>query len=117
MKRNKKSNSILDLESIRLLGRCILGDKNGNLLSVGGNVPNTLNLWLKANAGNNPFEEYSIWSNIMNCIGERKFIKKSINKDELYKITQNAYKEVKSEYSIDNGARQVIDVINDIVNQ
>ena len=75
MKRNKKSNSILDLESIRLLGRCILGDKNGNLLSVGGNVPNTLNLWLKANAGNNPFEEYSIWSNIMNCIGERKFIK------------------------------------------
>ena len=53
----------------------------------------------------------------MNCIGERKFIKKSINKDELYKITQNAYKEVKSEYSIDNGARQVIDVINDIVNQ
>lgn len=85
MKRNKKSNSILDLESIRLLGRCILGDKNGNLLSVGGNVPNTLNLWLKANAGNNPFEEYSIWSNIMNCIGERKFIKKSINKDELYK--------------------------------
>ena len=78
-------SAILDLESIRLLGRCILGDKNGNLLSVGGNVPNTLNLWLKANAGNNPFEEYSIWSNIMNCIGERKFIKKSINKDELYK--------------------------------
>ncbi|MFR7995380.1 MAG: glycosyltransferase [Clostridium sp.] len=39
------------------------------------------------------------------------------HKDELYKITQNAYKEVKSEYSIDNGARQVIDVINDIVNQ
>ena len=43
-------------------------------------------------------------------------IEKSKNKDELYKITQNAYKEVKSEYSIDNGARQVIDDINDIVN-
>ena len=42
---------------------------------------------------------------------------KSTDDFELYKITQNAYKEVKSEYSIDNGARQVIDVINDIVNQ
>lgn len=36
------------------------------------------------------------------------------HKDELNKIIQNSYNEVKDEYSIDRGARQVLDIINSI---
>ena len=72
MKISNKANSLLDLESIRLLGRRLLGDESGDLLSVDGDVPSTLNSWLKAKAGSNPFQEYSTWSNVVNSIGELK---------------------------------------------
>ena len=85
MKISNKANSLLDLESIRLLGRRLLGDESGDLLSVDGDVPSTLNSWLKAKAGSNPFQEYSTWSNVVNSIGELKVKRKIIDKDELYK--------------------------------
>ena len=85
MKISNKANSLLDLEAVRLLGRSLLGDESGDLLSINGAIPNSLNLWLKAKAGSNPFEEYSTWSNVINSIGELTVKRKIIDNDDLYK--------------------------------
>lgn len=85
MKEIKNSNTRLDLESIKLLGRTLLGDKSGILLTTDSNIPRNLSIWLRENTTGNSFEEYSVWSNISNYFGERNVVKTSIDKDELYR--------------------------------
>lgn len=86
MMRNKKSNSKLDLESIRVLGRILLGDKTGFLLIKDHNISKELRLWLREDAGSNPFNEYSDWSNVVkNIFKNRKFVKINVDNDDLYR--------------------------------
>ncbi len=85
MKSSKKGTYILDLESIRLIGRTLLGDKNGISLTKDSDIPKALVDWVRGVPMNNPMEEYNIWDNVIKqSYGERKFIEMDINKDKLY---------------------------------
>ena len=85
MKQNIIATSKLDLESIRLLGKTILGDKTGILLSMDINVPNNIMSWLEENSSDNPFDEYTNWNNISSRIQVKNINGVSIDKDDLYK--------------------------------
>ena len=85
MKNNRIATSKLDLESIRLLGKTLLGDKKGILLSMDINIPNNLMVWLEENSSDNPFDEYINWNNISSRIEVKNVNGVSIDKDDLYK--------------------------------
>lgn len=61
--KGERSSTRLDLESIRVLGRILLGDKEGRLLAIGNDVPNNVKKWLSGHASDNPFLEYRMWCN------------------------------------------------------
>ncbi|WP_195988574.1 J domain-containing protein [Clostridium sp. D53t1_180928_C8] len=85
MKNNKIATSKLDLEAIRLLGKTLLGDKKGILLSMDINIPNNLMVWLEENSSDNPFDEYINWNNISSRIEVKNINGVNIDKDDLYK--------------------------------
>ena len=85
MKLDKKGTYLLDLESIRLIGRTLLGDKNGISLVKDSEIPKPLIDWVRGVPMNNPLEEYKIWDNVIRqSYGERKFIDMEINKGKIY---------------------------------
>lgn len=85
MKLSKKGTYLLDLESIRLIGRTLLGDKNGISLVKDSDIPKPLIDWVRGVPMNNPIEEYNLWDKVIKqSYGEKKFIKMDINKDKLY---------------------------------
>jgi hypothetical protein len=85
MKTSKKGTYLLDLESIRLIGRTLLGDKNGISLIKDSDIPKTLFDWVRGVPMNDPMEEYKLWDNVIKeSYGERKFIEMNIIKDKLY---------------------------------
>ena len=85
MKQNRIATSKLDLEAIRLLGKTLLGDKLGILLSMDINIPSNLMIWLEENSSDNPFDEYTKWNNISSRIQVKNISGVSIDKDDLYK--------------------------------
>ena len=85
MKQNRIATSKLDLEAIRLLGKTLLGDKLGILLSMDINIPSNLMIWLEENSSDNPFDEYTKWNNISSRIQVKNINGVSIDKDDLYK--------------------------------
>lgn len=81
----KQFNTLVDLESIKFLGRTLFGDMNGTLIKSDSNIPRKLSNWLKENTTSNTYEEYSTWVNISNYFRNKNEMKISIDKDELYK--------------------------------
>lgn len=81
----KKFNTLVDLESIKFLGRTLLEDMNGVLLKTDMNILIKISSWLKENTTGNTYEEYSAWSNISNYFKNKNEVKISIDKDELYR--------------------------------
>ena len=82
---SSKANAIIDLESIRLLGRTLLSYNTSRVLSRGTKVPKNLMIWLEENSSDNPFDEYIKWTSISQKIEYRDFIRFNIDKDDLYK--------------------------------
>ena len=84
--KSKKVGDILtDLESIRLIGRELLGDRNGTRLLESNDVPSTMAKWLRSVASDKPLKEYSKWSEVLyQSFGRRKFVKMKFNEEELY---------------------------------
>ena len=68
-KQSKKSNSATDIESIKLLGRYLLGEKNSK-------VPKEVIEFLNSGSSENPFKEFEKWDkSLIKAYKKRKFIK------------------------------------------
>ena len=79
IKESRISNTTLDLECIKLIGRIILGDKTGIELALNSNIPRELVLWLRGPCSNNPFKEYEDYNKVLDkAFGKRKFIEMKI---------------------------------------
>lgn len=89
--KSKKNGDILtDLESIRLIGRELLGDRNGTRLLESSDVPDPMVSWLRSVASGKASEEYSKWSDILyQSFGKRKFVKMEFDEDKLYLKIKN----------------------------
>lgn len=84
-KESKCSSYRLDLESIRLIGRTLLGDKTGMLLDKDSSIPTPLIEWLKGVSTDNPFEEYENWNKVIDkCYEKRKFEIMDLDEKKLY---------------------------------
>lgn len=75
----------LDLECIRLMGRQLLGDKNGINLVKNKDIPTPLTQWLRGASTENAFKEYDIWYKVLkDSFGVRRFIKMELNSNDIY---------------------------------
>ena len=78
-KGSKKSSSLTDLESVKLLGRQLLGETNCRKLSLDNSVPKPFINFLTGGSGNNLYEEFTKWDKALeDSYGERKFINMEI---------------------------------------
>lgn len=85
MKSSKIGTFLLDLESIRLIGRTLLGDKNGISFIEDSDIPKLLIDWVRGVSSNNPMEEYKLWESVIKqSYGERKFVEMDIDINKLY---------------------------------
>lgn len=85
-KESKLSDTKTDLESIKLIGRTILGSRSGAKLSEIG-VPASFISWLRGMTSDNAFETYRTWKDkiLIESYGERKFIEMKLDENILYK--------------------------------
>ena len=79
-----KSNSIIDLESIRSMGKKLLGDSNGIILSRCRGASKNLIVWLEENSSSNQFDEYTKWTIISKKMKDENFIRLDLNKKTFY---------------------------------
>ena len=80
VKSNKLSSYITDLETIKLIGRYLLGDKNSVTLMHNNNLPKPMVEFLISGSSKNPIEEFSKWDTYLDkSFGERKFVEMTIN--------------------------------------
>lgn len=78
-KGSKKSSSLTDLESVKLLGRQLLGETNCRKLSLDSSIPKPFVNFLIGGSGNNSYEEFTKWDKALtNSYGKRKFINMEI---------------------------------------
>ena len=78
-KESKKSSSLTDLESIKLLGRQLLGETNCRKLSLDSTIPKPFINFLTGGSGNNSYEEFAKWDKALeDSYGKRKFINMEI---------------------------------------
>lgn len=79
----KKSSTITDLESVKLLGRQLLGETNCRKLSLDTSIPKPFINYLISGSSNNSYEEFSKWDKALEeSYGKRRFIKMEI--DNIY---------------------------------
>lgn len=64
----KQSNIQTDLESIRYVGRILLGDKNGTRLPDDPDIPPLFTNYIRGLAGKDAIKEYETWSHTLNAI-------------------------------------------------
>lgn len=78
-KGSKKSSSLTDLESVKLLGRQLLGETNCRKLSLDSSIPKPFIDFLIGGSGNNPYDEFTKWDKALeDSYGKRKFINMEI---------------------------------------
>jgi hypothetical protein len=78
-KGSKKSSSLTDLESVKLLGRQLLGEVNCRKLSLDTSTPKPFINFLIGGSGNNSYEEFGRWDKaLQDSYGKRKFINMEI---------------------------------------
>jgi hypothetical protein len=86
IKEDKLGNITTDLESIRLIGKQLLGEKNGCKIKYNKNLPQPIVNWLLMGSSENAFVEYSKWNTVLtNAYGKRKFIDMGLSSEILYK--------------------------------
>lgn len=78
-KESKKSSSLTDLESVKLLGRQLLGETNCRKLSLDNSIPKPFIIFLTGGSCNNSYEEFTKWDKALeDSYGKRKFINMEI---------------------------------------
>lgn len=86
IKSTKNASIITDLESVKLIGRTLLGDRIGTQLQNKG-VPASFASWLCNGSSKSALEEAKKWDNaLQKSYGQRKFIKMDILKNQIYKL-------------------------------
>lgn len=79
-KGNKKSSYLTDLESVKLLGRQLLGETNCRKLALDTTLPKAFINFLVSGSGNDAYKEFSKWDkSLTDSYGQRKFIKMEVN--------------------------------------
>jgi hypothetical protein len=75
VKSEKKGSILTDLESVRLIGRELLGDPAGNRLSAVETYPAPLIEWLRGASPESALEEYSRWGEVLKAsFGARRYV-------------------------------------------
>lgn len=87
----KQSNHVIDRESIRTIGRLLLGDENGSKLRVNKEIPKPLLTYFQTSTSEDTKaqKEYQMWQKTVlpNSFGERKFTLMQLTASDLYKGT------------------------------
>ena len=79
-KGSKKSSYLTDLESVKLLGRQLLGETNCRKLVLDSTIPKPFTNFLVSGSGNDPYKEYEKWDKALdNSYGARKFVKMDVD--------------------------------------
>lgn len=82
---DKLSTYTTDLNSIRQLGRQLLGDISGRSLKSKPDIPKPILDWMLGASTKNPLEEYSAWGKTLDVgYGKRKFVDMNVSADDLY---------------------------------
>jgi hypothetical protein len=84
---NKRADPRLDLESIKAIGRRLLGDALGAHLSADPSLPPRFLDWLRLPSNGNAVEDYRDWKYevLESCFGRPRFIKLPLDSNILYK--------------------------------
>ena len=83
-KTSKKSSCLTDLESVKLLGRQLLGEINCRKLALNSSIPKPFVNFLISGSGNDSFEEFAKWDRALtDSYGKRTFVHMDI--PDLYK--------------------------------
>jgi hypothetical protein len=89
--RSKKASRKIDLECIRLIGRTMLGDKNGNRLYLDKDIPAPMVEFLRGIAGKDAIEEYKEWAKVLEAsFGKRRFVEMRFDTEQFYKKIKGA---------------------------
>lgn len=88
-KGSKKSSYLTDLESVKLLGRQLLGESNCRKLALDTTIPKAFINFLISGSGDDSYKEFSKWDKALNdSYGARRFVKMEVN-DIYNKIKTN----------------------------
>ena len=78
-KGSKKSSALTDLESVKLLGRQLLGETNCRKLALDSSIPKPFINFLIGGSSDNSYEEFSKWDKALeDSYGKRRFINMEI---------------------------------------
>lgn len=82
----KIASCSVDLESVKLLGRILLGDKVGHSFINDSNIPEPFSNWVRGVSCDDSLKEYKLWTKaLISSFGERKFVEMNIDKNLIYK--------------------------------
>lgn len=88
-KGSKKSSYLTDLESVKLLGRQLLGESNCRKLALDTTIPKAFTNFLISGSGDDAYKEFNKWDKALNdSYGARRFVKMEVN-DIYNKIKTN----------------------------
>ncbi len=84
--KEKRAKTLIDLESIKLIGRQLLGDGTGVHLRHDTTIPKEMINFLMQPSSGNAFEDYKVWHNdiLIKCFGARKYHEMKIHFDDIY---------------------------------
>ena len=86
IKNKKLGNIVTDLESIKYIGKMLLGEKNGCGIRYNKKIPVPLRDWFLKPCSKNAVEEYTNWKEvIIKSYGKREFYKMEIDDNKIYK--------------------------------
>ena len=82
-KNTKISNISTDIESVKLIGRILLGNKS--VVSLDNEIPKAFRDWLSNGSKKSAFIEFDMWTKaLFNSYGKRSFKEMEINKTNIY---------------------------------
>jgi hypothetical protein len=81
----KKADPMLDLDSIRNIGRVCLGDGTGNSFRTRKDLPECMASFLQLPSSSNAVEEYEKWIQVLKAsFGPRKFVEMKVSAKDVY---------------------------------
>jgi len=86
--RDKRAQARGDLETIRALGRELLGDPAGTCLGADADVPAALSAWAQQAGGSSAIEDFQGWQGVLQrAFGPRRFVELPLSFDDVYPQT------------------------------
>ena len=83
--KNKVTDARIDLNAIRSVGREMLGDEGGAMLSKNKDIPDAVTGWLRFPRDLGAYDSYKEWYNVLEkAYGERKFTVLPLTSEDVY---------------------------------